>query len=472
MSDIRVRFAPSPTGYLHIGGVRTALFNWLFARHNKGTYLLRIEDTDRERSTEESVQVIIEGLKWLGLDPDEPPIRQSTRLEIYRKKAEELVEQGKAYRCYCTPEELQQVREEQKKRKENPRYNKKCRDLKDGDPSKPHVIRLAVPSEGTTVFEDLVFGRNEIKNTELDDLVILKADGYPTYHFAVVIDDYDMNISHVIRGDDHLINTPKHVRIAEALGVPTPKYAHLPMILGQDKTRLSKRHGAVSVLEYREQGFLPDGLLNYLVKLGWGFGDEEFFTREDMIEKFSFEGVNKSPAAWDNDKLLWLSGEHMRAKPVSEITQAVLPILIEQNLITEDQVKSEEELKKLEGVISTLQGRSKVLLDIPKVGKYYFLEDVEYDPKAKEKFLKSEIKEVLQEIRDGLSELDDPLPHDKMEDLFKSVMEKHELKMGKVAQPVRVALTGGTASPGIFDVIDQIGKTKALERLDKSIKSI
>ncbi|RMD51738.1 MAG: glutamate--tRNA ligase, partial [Nitrospirae bacterium] len=337
--NVRVRFAPSPTGYLHIGGARTALFNWLFARHNKGVFILRIEDTDRSRSTEESIEAIIEGLKWLSLDWDEGPVRQTDRLSIYKKKVEELLQKKKAYYCYCSAEELQKRREEAIKKGLPPGYDRRCRYRKEPVPGVKPVVRFASNTEGETVVEDLIKGNIVFKNSQIDDFIILRSDGTPTYNFVVVVDDIDMKITHVIRGDDHLNNTPKQIQIYNAFGAELPYFAHLPMILGPDRTRLSKRHGAMSVMAYKEMGYLPDALVNYLVRLGWSYGDQEVFTREELIEKFSLENVGKSPAVFNPEKLLWLNSLYINNTPSDRLIELVAPILFKEGIIREDEFK-------------------------------------------------------------------------------------------------------------------------------------
>ncbi|MFA5353014.1 MAG: glutamate--tRNA ligase, partial [Thermodesulfovibrionales bacterium] len=323
--DIRVRFAPSPTGHLHIGGARTALFNWLLARHNNGTFILRIEDTDTTRSTDEYIDAIIEGMNWLKLSWDEGPFRQTDRFDIYRSYVEKLISQGKSYRCYCTPEELEQRRQEAMAQGKPPKYDGRCRHLKEPIEGKPYAVRFLMPQEGRTVVNDLIKGVVEFDNNQLEDLIILRADGTPTYNFVVVVDDIDMRISHVIRGDDHLNNTPKQIHICKALGWEPPAFGHLPMILGADKTRLSKRHGATSVMAYKDEGYLPDALVNYLVRLGWSYGDQEVFTREELIKCFSMENIGKSASVFNPEKLLWLNSQYINNADPAELVEMVLP---------------------------------------------------------------------------------------------------------------------------------------------------
>ncbi|MBI4734106.1 MAG: glutamate--tRNA ligase, partial [Rubrobacteridae bacterium] len=337
--SVRVRFAPSPTGYLHIGGARTALFNWLFARHFGGTFVLRIEDTDRERSTEEAIHAIIDSMKWLGLSWDEGPFRQMDRMDRYEEEARRLLDEGKAYKCYCTPDELEAMRKAALDKKEAPKYNRKCAGLTpyeeakiEAEGCKP-VIRFRCPDEGTTLIEDMVKGPVSFENANLDDFIMVRADGIPTYNFAVVVDDFDMKITHVIRGDDHLSNTPRQIVLYQALGYEIPKFGHLPMILGPDKTRLSKRHGATAVESYRDEGYLAPALINYLALLGWGFEDQTIFALDELIEKFDVGGVGKSPAVFDPAKLDWMNGVYIRELSLDGFVEQIKPLLVKANLI-------------------------------------------------------------------------------------------------------------------------------------------
>ncbi len=469
---VRVRFAPSPTGHLHIGGARTALFNWLFARNNKGAFLLRIEDTDRSRSTEDYINSIIEGLQWLKLDWDEGPFRQTDRFEIYRNYADKLLKDGKAYYCYCSPEELEQRRQEALKRGESPKYDGRCRDkgaglihkISDENPA----IRFKMPLDGQTVVNDLIKGKIVFENSHLDDLIIMRSDGTPTYNFTVVVDDVDMKITHVIRGDDHLNNTPKQIHIYRALGYDIPQFAHLPMILGADKTRLSKRHGATSVLAYKEMGYLPDALVNYLVRLGWSHGDQEVFTREELIKYFSFENVGKSSAVFNPEKLLWLNSQYMMNTKNEELVELVIPFLIAEKIIDHGNNIDKEWLSR---AIATLKERSKTLIELAQSLRFYILEDIEYQEKAKKKFLNEKYLSHLIEVNEALKQLVDFNAYE-IEKVFMSITEKQDVKLGNIAQPVRVAMTGKTESPGIFEVIEIAGKEKTLKRLEKAIKTI
>ena len=457
---VRTRFAPSPTGSLHIGGARTAIFNWLFARHAGGEFILRIEDTDRTRSTEESIQEITQAMEWLGLDWDEGPFRQSDRLDIYQKLANELLESGKAYKCYVTPEELGEKRKEAQNTGEVLRYKREWAKVNEGVDN-PYAIRLQTPDEGTIEVQDLLRGTVTFDAKEVDDFVILKRDGFPTYNFAVVVDDATMKITHVIRGDDHLINTPRQVLIYNALSYEIPKIAHVSMILGSDNKRLSKRHGATSVVAYKDRGYLPEAIINFLSRLGWSYGDQEIFSKTELIEKFTLDNVGKSAAVFNGEKLDWLNGWYIRNKPPQEIAQLVIPILKEKGL----EVELDEKLIK---IIKELSQRAKTLLDITNTINYFYTEEIEYEEKAKNKFLKAENKPVLQDLVDKLSNLSN-FNMDETHKVFDRVMEERELKLGKIAQPVRVALTGGTVSPGIFEVMDILGKDEVLKRLNAAI---
>ncbi len=465
---VRVRFAPSPTGYLHIGGARTALFNWLFARHNKGKFILRIEDTDRSRSTEEYIEAIIEGLRWLKLDWDEGPYRQTDRFDIYRNYVDKLLREGKAYRCYCTPEELEERRQKSLSEGRTPKYDGRCREIKEPLPERPFAIRFKMPEEGQVIIRDMIKGEVVFENSQLDDLIIMRSDGTPTYNFVVVVDDVEMGITHVIRGDDHLNNTPKQVHIYRALGYETPQFAHLPMILGSDRTRLSKRHGATSVLAYRDMGYIPDALVNYLVRLGWSYGDQEIFTIDELIEYFSFENVGKSSAIFNPEKLLWLNSQYMMKTEEQKLSEMVIPYLVKEGIIKED---TPLDMTWLSRAIRTLKERAKTLVDLARMLRYYIAEEVDYDEKARNKFLTTETLPRLKEIRNALEGLS-PFSAPEIEKVFKEFVSSYNIKLGQIAQPVRVAMTGGTESPGIFDVLEIIGKEKTLRRLDSAIEYI
>ncbi len=460
---IVTRFPPSPTGYLHIGGARTALFNWLFARKNGGKFILRIEDTDVARSTEEATQAIIESLQWLGMDWDEGPFFQSRRFPVYREYIDRLLASRKAYFCRCTPEELETRRQEAKAKGLKPKYDGRCRDL--GLERGPGcVVRLRSPEIGRTVFQDLVKGPVAFDNGELDDLVLLRSDGTPTYHLAVVVDDITMGVTHVIRGDDHVNNTPRQVMIYQALDEPLPLYAHVPMILGSDRTRLSKRHGATSVLAYRDMGVLPHALLNALVRIGWSYGDQEKFTREELIEKFSLEGVGKSAGIFNMEKLLDMNGQYIRESATPEIAELLVPFLERLGLRGLDR-------RKVEQAAETLKARSRTLVEMAESARFYFEDAISFEPKADAKFLKPEVLPLLSEIYDRLMGIDD-FSRKGLEETFARFLEEKQIKLGSIAQPLRVALTGKSASPGLFEVMEILGKEKVLDRIEKVLSHI
>lgn len=466
IQQIRVRFAPSPTGYLHIGGARTALFNWLFARHYKGVFILRIEDTDRSRSTDEYLDLIIEGMKWLNLDWDEGPFRQTDRFAIYRDYAERLIREGKAYYCYCTPEELERKRQIAVSSGLSMKYDGKCRDLGVASTNMPAAVRFKMPLEEQTIVNDLIKGTVTFENSQLEDLVIMRSDGTPTYNFVVVVDDIDMKISHIIRGDDHLNNTPKQIHIYKAFNAKIPEFAHLPMILGHDKSRLSKRHGATSVLAYREMGYLPESIINYLTRLGWAHGDQEIFTKNELIEYFSIENIGKSAAVFNPEKLLWLNSHYIINGNPDLLAGMVLPFLVNKGIISEDK---DIDIKWLSKAINLLKERSKTLDELANTLRYFIADSVEIDPNAAEKFLNPQNIKYLTEIRDSLSGLQD-ISTVEIERIFTALSKTHNVKLGAIAQPVRVALTGGTASPGIYELIEIIGKEKTLKRLSRAIE--
>jgi len=466
--QVRVRFAPSPTGHLHIGGARTALFNWLYARNRGGTFILRIEDTDRTRSTDAYIEAIIQGMQWLNLDWDEGPFRQTDRFDVYRSYVERLLKEGKAYHCYCSVEELEQRRQLALSQGKPQKYDSRCRGLKEAVPGRIPVVRFRTPQQGETVVDDLIRGSVVFENSQLDDLIILRSDNTPTYNFTVVVDDVDMQITHVIRGDDHLNNTPKQIHIYKALGYEIPKFAHLPMILGADKTRLSKRHGATSVMAYEEMGYLPDALVNYLVRLGWSHGDQEVFSREELITFFSFDNVGNAAAVFNPEKLLWLNHQYIMAASPERLAEQVIPFLEKAKIIAEGQAPDTAWLAK---AVKTLQERAKTLVDLASSLRYYIAEEIEFQEKAKEKFLNEKSLPLLKDMKDALAACADFSPAG-LEQAFRAVVEKHGVKLGAVAQPVRVAMTGGTESPGIYEVLEVLGKEKTLRRLEKAILSI
>ena len=459
--SVVTRFAPSPTGMLHIGGVRTALFSWLYARHSGGKFILRIEDTDRERSTDEAVRVILEGMQWLGLDTDEGPYYQTRRYDRYRAVLAQMLERAEAYRCYCTKAELEALREQQLALKQKPRYDGRCRERFEPRPGVEPVIPYKNPPAGPVVVDDLVHGRVTFDNAELDDLIIARSDGNPTYNFCVVVDDMDMGVTHVIRGDDHLNNTPRQMNILHSLGATVPLYAHVPMILGSDGAKLSKRHGAVSVLQYQEEGYLPDALLNYLVRLGWSHGDQEVFTREEMIAAFDIRDVNKAAAAFDPDKLLWLNQQHMVRAPVGQLTAALTALLATLGVAVADE-------KLLEGVINAQRERAKTLKEMALNSLFFFREFDAYDDKAAKKHLTVDCVPLLQALREGFSALlewNAGATHE----VVNAVAQQYGLALGKVAQPLRVAVTGSAVSPPIDITVALLGPQKVRARIERAL---
>ncbi|MDP2167260.1 MAG: glutamate--tRNA ligase [Thermodesulfovibrionales bacterium] len=468
---IRVRFAPSPTGHLHIGGVRTALFNWLFARHGGGVFILRIEDTDRSRSTDEYIESILEGMRWLNLDWDEGPFRQTERFDIYRSHIDKLLESGRAYRCYCSQEELEEKRKKAAAEGRPLSYDGRCRDIETPPSGITPSVRFRMPKEGRTVVDDLIKGTVVFENDQLDDLIIMRSDGTPTYNFVVVADDVDMGITHVIRGDDHLNNTPKQIHIYSALGHAAPAFGHLPMILGEDKARLSKRHGATSVIAYRDMGYLSDALVNYLVRLGWSYGDQEVFGREELIRYFSLENIGKSAAVFNPEKLLWLNAEYMKTTPPERLAELVMPFLKADGTVgPDDEIDDEMDKVWLSKAILTLTERAKTLVELSKSLRYYILEHVEIDEKAGKKFLNEKTLPYLKDIKEGLSGLEG-FTGEGIQKVFNDITQKHGIKLGAVAQPVRVAVMGKTESPGIFEVLEVLGREKALKRMEKAIQA-
>ncbi len=458
---LKTRFAPSPTGYLHIGGARTALFSWLHARKHGGRFVLRIEDTDLERSTTESVNAILEGMTWLGLEYDEGPFFQTQRFDRYRQVIQQLLEQGHAYRCYCSRERLDQLREQQMANKEKPRYDGHCRNLDHYPEDRPHVIRFRNPEQGSVVIDDLVKGRVVIDNRELDDLIIARADGSPTYNLTVVVDDLEMGINYVIRGDDHLNNTPRQINILKALGAEPPRYAHVPMILGADGKRLSKRHGAVSVMQYRDQGYLPEALLNYLVRLGWSHGDQEIFSVDEMIEHFDISQVNKAASTFNPEKLLWINHHYIMHSDPARVAHHLSWHMGQRGI-------DPSTGPALTEVVKVLRERSKTLVEMADASLYFYRDFDHYDEKAARKNLKLAIVEGLRQLQQRLSELDD-WQAEAIHQAIISTAEALELKLGKLAQPLRVAITGGAVSPSIDITAQLIGKERVLARLARAI---
>jgi glutamyl-tRNA synthetase len=465
MPNVVTRFAPSPTGYLHIGGARTALFNWLYARRTGGTFILRIEDTDQERSTPESVKAILDSMKWLGMEWDEGPYYQTERMDLYRKEAERLLAQGKAYRCVCTAEELDARREAARAKGDKPRYDGRCRDLPASETAgKRSVVRFRAPQEGQTVVHDIVRGDVSFENAELDDLVLIRSDGLPTYNFVVVVDDASMKITHVLRGDDHLNNTPKQILLYEALGYPLPLFGHVPMILGQDGARLSKRHGAMSVMAYEEMGYLPEAMVNYLVRLGWSHGDQEIFSTEELKSVFSLEHIGRSAGKFDPEKLTHLNAHYIKTADPARIAALLVPFLKKRGI---DAGVSD----RLVAIVRTLNERARTLDEMAESAVFYFREK-ETDPKASAKFLTAEIAPVLDEVIAAFGALPQFTPAAMEEILQRLAAEKAGGKLGKVAQPIRVALTGGTVSPGLFEVMEILGKDEVVKRLSAALRRI
>jgi len=461
---IRTRFAPSPTGFLHIGGARTALFSWLHARHAGGQFILRIEDTDRERSTQESVDAILDGMAWLGLDYDEGPIYQAQRFDRYKEKIKQLLDNDQAYHCYCSKEELETLREEQMKRGEKPRYNGRCRDRTDAPSGIDPVVRFRNPSDGVVQFDDLVRGRISIRNDELDDLIIARSDDTPTYNFTVVVDDSDMQITHVIRGDDHINNTPRQINMFKALDTSLPVFGHVPMILGPDGQRLSKRHGAVSVLAYQEQGVLPEALCNYLIRLGWSHGDQEIFSRDEMIELFDIQNVNKAPAAFNQEKLLWLNQHYIKETDGTDLADLLKAELTQRGI-------GLDAGPVVPQVVEALRERAQSIVEMADKCEYMFRDFEEYDEKAANKNLRPVAGPLLEAFQTKLESLDD-WSAEPIHAAIESVAEEHEIKLGKIAQPVRVAVTGSSASPPIDVTLELVGKQRVLERLKQAISYI
>ncbi|MBF0264201.1 MAG: glutamate--tRNA ligase [Gammaproteobacteria bacterium] len=464
---VKTRFAPSPTGYLHIGGARTALFSWLYAKSNKGQFILRIEDTDTERSTQEAVDVILEGMQWLGLNHDEGPFYQSQRSERYTQILQQLLDSDQAYYCYCSKEELDELREGQMSRKEKPRYNQKCRHLTappEGKEEVKPVIRFKTDNDGSVTINDLIKGTTVVNNSELDDLIIARSDGTPTYNFVVVVDDLDMGLSHIIRGDDHYNNTPRQMNILKALGAELPQYAHLPMILDEKGAKLSKRHGAANLLNYREQGYLPQALLNYLVRLGWSHGDQEIFTIDEMIQLFDLKDVNQSPSAINPEKLLWLNQEYIKNMPPAEIVPHLQYHMKKLNI-------NWDLGPTLEDLIPALAERSKTLVELAENSRYFYEDFDQYEEKAAKKNLKTNAIDGLQTLLENLQKLENW----ELEPLHKVVNDSAEqlnVKMGKIAQPLRVSITGRSASPSIDITMKLIGKDRTLNRIKNAISYI
>ncbi len=471
---VRTRYAPSPTGALHIGNVRSGLFAYLFARHEKGAFILRIDDTDQERSTRESLDEILESLRWLGVEwdegPPDPQYFQSNRFERYREGARQLLREGKAYPCYCSAAELDEMRKLAQREHRKPGYDGRCRErtpasalgqvaLPEKAAGRNYTIRFRSPQVGETVVDDLIKGRAVFANAELDDLIIFRSDGVPTYNFATVLDDADMGMTHVVRGDDHLPNTPRQMQIFYALGLTPPAYAHLPMVMGPDGQKLSKRHGATSVFAYRDLGYFPEALLNYLVRLGWSHGDQEIFSKQEMFDYFDFANCGKSAGIFNAEKLLWLNFHYLKARPLEQLAREVRPFIAQRGWT----VPGDDAW--LCRMIATLRERAKTLLELVDFASFYLNDAITIDPKAAAKFLKPEIAEPLQALADGLATLDGEFSEAAVQTVFEGMLARFNLKLGQLAQPVRVALTGGTVSPGIYEVIAVLGRDRTVARL-------
>ena len=463
--EVKTRFAPSPTGYLHIGGVRTALFSWLFARHHQGKFVLRIEDTDRERSTQESVDAILQGMQWLGLDFDEGPYYQTQRFDRYKEVIQQLLDKNMAYHCYCSKEELDAMRRQQQLQKQKPRYDGRYRNYKGPAPAGiDPVIRFKNPLEGKVVIEDLVLGEITIDNKELDDLIIARSDGTPTYNLTVVVDDLDMNITHVIRGDDHVNNTPRQINLIQALGGALPAYAHVPMIMGGDGKRMSKRHGAVSLDSYKQQGYLPQALLNYLVRLGWAHGDQEIFSIGEMIDLFSLDHVNKAAATFDLDKLQWLNQHYIKTADNNDLVEIFQFALKKQGVsVTGD--------TPIEKIVELQKERAKTVAEMVRGSTYFFADFEVYEEKPAKKYLTAASLPVLQALRDQLAAITE-WNASTIQTVIQEYSAQSGLKLGKIAPPVRVAVCGIASSPSIDITLELIGKKRVLERIERAIQFI
>jgi glutamyl-tRNA synthetase len=461
---VRTRFAPSPTGYLHIGGARTALFSWLYARKHGGRFVLRIEDTDLERSTAESVNAILEGMTWLGLEYDEGPFYQTERFERYKEVIQQLFDQGHAYHCYCTKEELEAMREEQMANKQKPRYDGRCRHRTEPREGVEPVVRFKNPTEGQVVIEDLIKGKVVISNSELDDLIIARPDGSPTYNLTVVVDDADMEIDYVIRGDDHLNNTPRQINILNALGIEPPKYAHVPMILGDDGKRLSKRHGAVSVMQYREDGYLPEAVLNYLVRLGWSHGDQEVFSIDEMIELFALENCNKAASTFNSEKLRWLNHQYLMNSDPAHVAHHLSYHLGSLDI---DPSKGPD----IVAVVEAQREKAKTLVELAQVCVFYYRDPQEYNPKSAKKAFAGDAANVLAELKQAMAAMSD-WNREAIHDTLQQVVDKLEVGFGKVGMPARLAVTGGAPSPDLDLVLFLVGREACLHRFDKAIEFI
>ncbi len=461
---LTTRFAPSPTGYLHVGGARTALYSWLYAKKNGGDFILRIEDTDLERSTQASVDAIMDGMKWLNLDWTHGPYFQTQRFDRYKEVIEQLLASGHAYRCYCTSDEVEAMREEARAKGEKEKYNGYWRDRTDYPENKPYVIRFKNPLEGNVVINDMVKGEIVISNEELDDLIIARSDGTPTYNLTVVVDDWDMKVTHVVRGDDHISNTPKQINILKALGADIPQYAHIPMILGDDGKRLSKRHGAVSVMQYRDDGYLPEALLNYLVRLGWSHGDQEIFSREEMIELFDLKDCNRAPSGFNTDKLIWVNQHYMKTLAPDYVAKHLAWHMNDQNINTENG-------PTLSDVVKVQADRVKTLKEMAQISRYFYEDFDQFDEKAAKKHLRPVAKAPLELVKSKLSALAD-WSSDTIHAVINDTATELEVGMGKVGMPLRVAVTGAGNSPSLDVTLALMAKDKVLARIDMALAFI
>jgi len=461
---VKTRFAPSPTGFLHVGGARTALYSWLHAKSNGGEFVLRIEDTDLARSTQEAVDAILEGMTWMGLTWDEGPYYQTKRFDRYKEFVNQLIADGKAYKCYCTKERVAQLREEQEEAGQAARYDGKCRDLAPYETDAPYVVRFKNPKEGSVKFNDHVRGHIEFSNTELDDLIIQRTDGTPTYNFCVVVDDWDMGITHVVRGEDHINNTPRQINILEALGAPLPEYAHVAMILGDDGAKLSKRHGAVSVMQYRDQGYLPEALKNYLVRLGWSHGDQEIFSEQEMIDLFSLDAINKAPSAFNTDKLIWLNQHYIKTLDPAYVAEHLTWHMTNQKIDTTNG-------PALSDIVTALSERAKTLVDLAVSSRYFFEEYEEFDATAAKKHLRPVAKGALILVQQKLQATDD-WTDATLQQVIHDTAEQLEVGMGKVGMPLRVAITGAGQSPSLDVTLRLIGKERSITRISRALEFI
>ena len=459
--SVVTRFPPSPTGELHLGGARTALFNWLYARGRDGKFILRIEDTDQARNSEEATVGILQAMEWLGLDWDEGPYYQSKRFDRYREVIQDLVDQGKAYYCHCTPETLKTKRDAAMAAKAKPMYDLTCRDKNLG-PAEGAVVRLKTPLDGVTVYEDAILGSVSWQNNEMDDLVILRSDNTPTYHLACVVDDVDMGMTHIIRGQDHVNNTPRQILIYQAMGAELPVFAHVPMIHGQDGGKLSKRHGATSVMVYKDMGYLPEAMVNYLVRLGWSYGDQELFGIEELIEKFNLEHIGRSPSVFNQEKLDWLNAQYIMAADNDRLAADLAPLFVDRGMAIEPD--------RIAPILDMFKPRAKTLIDLVDQAAFLFSPITEYDPKGDKKVFKPQAAELLEPFIERLAEVE--FTEEALENLVKSFAEEKEIKLGLIAQPIRLALTGRTASPGLFEIMVPLGREEVTKRLKAAMDYI